>query len=92
MIVKFVPRVLTEDQKSFRVEIAEDILESINKDPELLERIIVGNETWVYGYDSETKAQYSQWATREELQPKKARQSRSNMKAIITAFFDQEDV
>lgn len=61
VIAKFVLRVLTEDQKNSRVEIAEDILEFINKDPELLKRVITGNETWVYGYDyPETKAQSSQ--------------------------------
>lgn len=32
VIAKFVPRVLMEDQKISRVEIAEDILEFINKD------------------------------------------------------------
>ncbi|RLU15332.1 hypothetical protein DMN91_012326 [Ooceraea biroi] len=92
VIAKFVPRVLTEDQKNSRVKIAEDILESINKNPELLKRVITGDETWVYGYDPETKAQSSQWATREKSRPKKARQSQSNVKAMLTVFFDQEGV
>lgn len=92
VIAKFVPRVLTEDQKNSRVEIAKDILESIKKDPDLLKRIITGDETWVYGYNPDTKAQSSQWATKEEPRPKKARQSRSNVKAMLTVFFDQEGV
>ena len=48
LIAKFVPRVLTEDQKNSRVEIAKDILESINKDPKLLKRVITSNEIWIY--------------------------------------------
>jgi len=43
-----------EDQQNSRVEIAYDILESINKDSESL--IGIGNETWVYGHNPETKA------------------------------------
>ena len=46
----------------------------------------------VYSYDSETKVQSLQWATREEPRPKKTRQSRSNVQAILTVFFDQESV
>ena len=60
VIAKFLPRVLTEDQKNFRVEIVKDNLESINKDPKLLKRVITGDETWVYGYDPETRARLVQ--------------------------------
>ncbi|KAG5315500.1 MOS1T transposase, partial [Pseudoatta argentina] len=47
VIVKFVPQVLTEDQKNFRIEIAEDILKSINKNHKLHKRVITGDKTWV---------------------------------------------
>jgi len=42
----------------------------------------------VYGYDIETKAQSSQWKLPEEPRPKKARQVRSNVKVLLTVFFD----
>ncbi|UYV61909.1 hypothetical protein LAZ67_1007037 [Cordylochernes scorpioides] len=47
-----------------------------------------GNEAWVYGYDVETKAQSSQWKLPHEPRPKKARQIRSNVKVLLTVFFD----
>ena len=80
---KFVSQVLNQNKKDFRVEVAKDILESIRKDPELLERIIIDNEIWIYGYAPETKAQSM---TREESRSKKTLQS--NVKAMLTVFFD----
>ncbi|UYV62125.1 hypothetical protein LAZ67_1007912 [Cordylochernes scorpioides] len=51
-------------------------------------RVITGDEAWVYGYDVETKAQSSQWKLPHEPRPKKARQVRSNVKVLLTVFFD----
>jgi outer membrane lipoprotein-sorting protein len=36
------------------------MLEYANGDPEFLKTVITGDETWVYGYDLETKVQSSQ--------------------------------
>ena len=33
-----------------------------NNDPDLLQKTITADESWVYGYDIETKAQSSQWS------------------------------
>ena len=59
-----------------------------NDDPDLFKKIMTGNESWVYGYDIETKAQSSQWKRPEKSRPKKARQVRSNVKVLLTVFFD----
>ena len=32
----------------------------IDDDPDLLKKVLAGDESWVYGYDIETKAQSSQ--------------------------------
>ncbi|GFV08513.1 histone-lysine n-methyltransferase setmar-like protein [Trichonephila clavipes] len=70
---KFIPKLLSDQQKNIRIEIAQDNLEMINSDENFLKKIITGDETWVYGYDSETKQQSSQWKFRSEPRPKKAR-------------------
>ena len=49
------------EQKQHRMDIAEEMLSTFNGDPDLLKKIITVNESWVYGYDIETKAQSSQW-------------------------------
>jgi len=58
---KFVPRVLTEDQKANRVNISQELLDRVSVDENFLKTIVTGNESWGYGYDVETKAQSSQW-------------------------------
>ena len=85
---KFVPKLLNFDQKQHRMNIAQELLNEVNDDPELIKRVITGDETWVYGYDIETKVQSSQWKLPEEPRPKKARQVRSNVKVMLTVFFD----
>ncbi|UYV61267.1 hypothetical protein LAZ67_1004166 [Cordylochernes scorpioides] len=71
-----------------RMNIANEMLDSVRDDPNLLQRVITGDEAWVDGYDVETKAQSSQWKLPHEPRPKKARQVRSNVKVLLTVFFD----
>jgi histone-lysine N-methyltransferase SETMAR len=89
---KFVPRLLSADQKETRVSAACDFLECVEKDRTFIAKIITGDESWVYGYDPETKAQSSQWTCPSSPRPKKARQVRSNVKVMLTVFFDQEGI
>ena len=58
---KFVPCVLTKDQKANRVNISQELLDHVSIDENFLKTIVTGNEIWVYGYDIETKVQLSQW-------------------------------
>ena len=50
----FVPKLLNFEQKQRRMKVAQESLNEVNGDAELLKRIITGDETWVYGYDIET--------------------------------------
>jgi len=54
---KFVPRLLTEEQKQDRVTVSQELLDRSNTDENFLKNVITGDETWVYGYDVETKVQ-----------------------------------
>jgi hypothetical protein len=56
---KFVPRLLTDDQKENRVEISHELIANANGNENFLKNIITGDKTLVYGYD-ETKMQSSQ--------------------------------
>ncbi|XP_026819544.1 protein GVQW3-like [Rhopalosiphum maidis] len=68
---KFVPKLLSGEQKENRKQIATDLLECSKSDDFFLKSIITGDETWVYGYDPETKVQSSQWKTPDSPRPKK---------------------
>jgi len=56
-----VPRLLTNDQKENCIEISQELLANANGNENFLKNIITGDDTWVYGYDVETKMQSSQW-------------------------------
>ena len=53
------------------MEIAQDILDCANNDLEFTKNIITGDETWVYGYNPESK-QFSPWKHPESPRLKKA--------------------
>jgi len=84
---KFMPRLLTDDHKENRVEISQKLLTSANGNENVLKNIIPGDETWVYGYDVETKMQSSQWMGKGSPRPKKAQMSRSKIKVMVVVFF-----
>ena len=89
---KFVPKLLTEQQEELRKEISQDMLDLANHDPEFIKTIITSDETWVYGYDPETKFQSSQWKHPESQRPKKAQQVHSNVKVMLTCLFDSHGI
>jgi hypothetical protein len=68
------------------------LLETCNNDPDFLKQVITSDESWVYGYDPETKAQSSQWKSLESPYPKKAQQSQSNVKTMLMVFFYHKGV
>ena len=70
------------------MDITQKFLTTFNDDLGLLKKVITGDESWVYGYDIETKAQSSQWERPEEPRLKKARQVRLNVKVLLPVFFD----
>jgi hypothetical protein len=70
MVAKFVPKLLSQEQQQLRLEVTWDILECANGDPEFLRTVITGDESWVNGYDPETKVQSSEWKHSSSQRPK----------------------
>ncbi|UYV74190.1 hypothetical protein LAZ67_11002371 [Cordylochernes scorpioides] len=89
---KFIPRFLTNEQKLCRLATCEDILEMTRTDPEWKDKIITGDETWVYGYDPETKRQSAEWRGQSEPRPKKSRILKSRNKVLLVAFLDNKGI
>ena len=75
--VKFVPRVLSEEQNERRQNDSREMVEFIDPDPEVLEALVTCDESWIYCYDPENKRQSFQWKHASSLRPKKAKQSKS---------------
>ena len=59
--VKFVPRVLRQDQRERRCHDSREMFELIDSDPAVLDALVTCDESWMYCYDPETKRQSSQW-------------------------------
>ena len=71
---KFLPRILTCDQKQQRVNIFTEIRQLASDYETFLSRDITGDENWVCCYDPEKKRQCSQWKRPTSPRPKKVRQ------------------
>ena len=69
---KFVPRLLTDDQKENRVEISQELLANVNGNENFLKNIITGDGTCVYGSEFETKMQSLQRMGKVSPRPKKS--------------------
>jgi histone-lysine N-methyltransferase SETMAR len=92
IFARFVPRLLSDDQKAHRVSVCRELKQQARDDPNFTSNIILGYETWVYGYDPKTKQQSSQWESPNSLRPKKVRQVRSNVKSTLIFFPDIQDI
>jgi hypothetical protein len=57
--MKFVPQLFTNDQKQQCLNVCLELQEKTNEDPTFISRIIMGDESWIYGYDPEKKQQSS---------------------------------
>ena len=68
---KFVPRLMTDDQKGNRVRVCKELFDRPDEDENVSSRIITGDELWIYGYDIETKVQSSQWVDQVSQDSKK---------------------
>ena len=84
--VKFVPRMLREDQKERHCHNSREIVKLINSHLTVLDALVTCHESWIYCYDPEIKRQSSQWKHTGSPRPKKAIQSKSTHKPLIPFF------
>ena len=68
-----------------RVTICQDLLE---REDDILGRVIRGDGTWVHQDDPETKRQSAQQKTANSPTTKKFRRSKSRVKTMLLTFFD----
>ena len=83
---KFVPHVLTADQKQSRVDACRELKEHLEINTALFSKVITGDESWCYAYDPETKQQSSEWKSSNSPRPKKVWRVKSNVKTMLISF------
>ena len=88
----WVPRQLTEGHKTERVRCCTQLLEHHQGDPTFLERIITGDETWVYHFEPESKRRSMEWRHPNSPRTKKFKAQKSAAKIMATVFWDSQGV
>ncbi len=89
--LKFIPRVLTADQKKLRVDLCRANLREV-QDPLFLWSVITRDESWFSVLEPELKSSSMQWLSKSDPRPKKALQSRQARKTMMEVFFDDQGV
>ena len=88
LCAKMVPKLLNNDQKDRRLQVCQDILGRLQTQPNLLEKVITGDESWIFEYDPETKRQSLQWKSPGSPRISTAWLSLAKVKLMLIAFFD----
>ena len=81
---RWAPRQLTEDHKTEKVCCCTELLEHHQGNPTFLERIITGDETWVYHFKPESKRRSIQWRHPNSPRTKKFKAQKSAGKIMAT--------
>lgn len=90
---RWVPKLLSDENKTERVEIAMEVLSRYNANPADFEkRLVTGDETWCYHYDPTTKQESMEWKGPGELTSVKAKRARSAGKVMGVFFWDTEGI
>ncbi len=85
---KFVPKVLTDAQKAFRVKLATSNITRLEAEPGLLAQIIATDESWIFTFDPRTKSVDMEWTAPGGALPCKAIRGHSQKKTMLILFFD----
>ena len=86
---RWVPRLLTTEQKECRVASSKEFLKRHMRDDTFLDRIITTDGTWLRYFEPESKRQSSVWKTSNSPPPKKARAVKSIGKVMFIMFMDR---
>ncbi|KAL0831014.1 hypothetical protein ABMA28_001900 [Loxostege sticticalis] len=90
---RWVPRMLTEENKKRRLEISKRNLEMLTSDPdEFCHRVVTMDETWVHHFDPETKRQSMSWKRPSSPPIKKFRVAPTAGTIMASVFWDSDGI
>lgn len=74
VLVRWIPRLLTENDKAKQVQLSTAFLRQYStcNEDDFLQRIVTTAETWLFHYDPKTKQQSSEWKRKLSQPPPKA--------------------
>ena len=84
---RWVPRMLTDDQKRTRLDITRYLLSRYQDDiGDFIEQVVTQDETLVHHFDPESKMQSKQWKHPGSPPPKKFKRVHSEGKVMTSIF------
>jgi histone-lysine N-methyltransferase SETMAR len=93
LCTRWVPRLLTADQKCTCMKISEQCLKRFNKNKtDFVRRFITMDKTWIHYYTLESKQQSKQWTEASCSVLKKTRVVPSAGKDMASVFWDAEGI
>ena len=88
---RWVPHLLTDEQKQSRVRLASQVIEKYDKcDPRCLEETVTGDETWIYHFQPDSKAKSKVWVSSEGDRPVTAHRCKTSNRMLYAIFFDSK--
>ncbi len=88
---KFIPHVLTQEQKDLRVEVCCENLKRC-EDVLFFWNIVTGDESWFSVREPEMKSKSCQWLELGAPRPKKAIRNRCDKKTMLITFFNDQGI
>lgn len=90
---KWVPRLLTPDQKQQRIDDSEACLALFNRDKkDFLRRYVTMDETWIHHFNPESSRQSAEWTSVGESRPKRPKTQTSAGKVMASVFWDSHGI
>ena len=88
---RWIPHLLTDDQKRSRVDKAKSLLKKYPKySKKAFDNLVTGDETWVYFFEPKRKCSNRIWATQNAKRPSIAKRIRTVRKVLYVIFFDNK--
>ena len=89
--MRWVPHLLTDEQKQSQVRLASQVIEKYDKcDPRRLEEIVTGDETWIYHFQPDFKFKSKVWVSSEGDRLVIARRCKTSNSMLYAIFFDSK--
>lgn len=93
LTARWVPRLLTIDQKRERVRTSQHCLDMFKRNPaDFLRRIVTIDETWIHHYTPESKESAKQWVGPGGSAPKRPKTQQSAGKVMASVFWDSSGI
>ena len=86
---RWVPHLLTEEQKTHRLKCAQELLKTYKCcNSQVISNLLTGDETWVHMFEPQRRAGNTQWMRKDQKRPCIAKRTISLKKILYAIFFN----